>query len=401
MMGEWNLPAQAELAGTISIELDKILVEYNGPQIVAARSPRGRCIGVAADEDERAVRWIFAPITDTEYRALAFGAVATRDVIIKTNVYVVDVDNDDNQVQAWQCDATQLGDENLPDPGVLLPRATRDALMADMPQSETPELRLERLDPSRSGIMFRSLAEILGTFQRLWNALAQAVSADGPKKRGRWAAGLSERAALSLAAASPGSLTLRIDPFDMSVFDQASKSFEDLVRAGDNPQALAEILARLGVRVQARYDELLTDIEKHELQLLTGWRGGVAFMSPHIAYRVRLALPQGVYGEPRTKPAVGYFVAFDIAGATFEFFDETSDATYKGQVHQDVLADNNAIVVGSGATHAVFIEVTARIAASKHVTETYVLRAIAPPPPPASRRSQEVAPAPLAQATGS
>lgn len=394
MMGEWNLPEQAEFAGTISFHVDEILVEYNGPQIVTARGPRGRYIGVAADEDERAVRWIFAPITDTEFRALALGAVSTHDVIIKPNVYIVDVDHNDNQLQAWECDASQLSDENLPDAGVLLPKAARDALIAAMPQPEAPELRLERLSASRPGIMFRSLAEVLSAFQRLWNALAQAVSTGGPKERGRWATELSERAALSLAAAAPGSLSLRIEPFDVSVFEQAAQPFEDLVRAGDNPQALAEILARLGARVQARYEELLTDVERHQLQLLARRRGGVAFISPHTAYRVRLALPQGVYGEPKTKPAIGYFLAFDTTGATFEFFDETSDTSYRGLVHPDVLAENNSVAVGPGATHAVFIEVTARIAASKHVTETYVLRAIAPPPPPASRRSPEVEPAP-------
>ncbi|HSN98041.1 MAG TPA: hypothetical protein VLS89_07070 [Candidatus Nanopelagicales bacterium] len=130
MMGEWNLPKQAELAEILDLRLEQVLVEYDGPQIVTARGPRGLYFGLAADEDDLAVRWIYAPITGTELRALAAGAICTRDAISKPQVHVIDVDHHGKPLRAWACDAAQIGDENLPDPGALLPRATRDALMA-------------------------------------------------------------------------------------------------------------------------------------------------------------------------------------------------------------------------------------------------------------------------------
>jgi hypothetical protein len=379
MMGEWNLPTQAHLARLTDFNVDTVLVEYNGPQIVTATGPHGRYLGVAADEDKDAVRWTYAPITHTELRALAAGATATRDVFYKSPIYVIDIDHSNNPIRVWECDIDHIGDENLPDPGTLLPKATRDALMAILHQPDGPELAFERLGSATQSVPFRALSEVLNAFQRLWNALAQSVSTGGPKDRGRWSAALSERAALSLASATQGSLILRVEPSDTSVFEHASASFEELVRVGDDPQALAQIIARLGDRVRARYEELLTDIEKHDLQMFAQRRLGAAFLSPGTASRVRVALPQSTYEEPKTRPAVGYFVAFDTAGATFEFVDETAEAVYKGQVHPDVIAEISAVAVGPGATHAVFIEVTTRLSASNAVSETYVLRAIAPP----------------------
>lgn len=383
MMGEWNLPKQADLAGTSGLQIERILVDYNGPQIVTASGPRGLYLGVAADEDDRAVRWIYAPITNTELRALAAGVLTTLDAVLKSRVYVVDVGHDDVEIQAWECDGALLGDENLPDFGALLPKATRNALMATMSQSSVPQLCLERPDAKRKSVVFQALSDVLNTFQRLWNALAQAASPDGPRERGRWSAELIDSAALSLAAAGTGSLILDVEPSDAAVFKRTSLSFEELVGAGSNPQALAEVLARLGARVQGRYEELLINVEKHDLQILAKLHGA-AFLGPNTAARVRLSLPQSIYGDPKTRPAVGYFIAFDTGSATFEFLNEEDDVLYKGQVHPEVLAKNSSVAVGAGVTHAVFIEVTTRIAASKHVTETYALRAIAPPLPAAS-----------------
>lgn len=391
MMGLWDLPKQGELASTLSLEPGMILVEYNGPQIVLADSASGKYLGVAADEDETAIRWIYAPVTSVELRALAGGAVTTRDVIVKPKVYVVDTDHSDNVTGVWECDAATLDDGNLPDRGALLPKAARDVLLASVPAITGPAICLEQTAAPSKGVFFRALSDVLSSFQRLWNAIAQAVSAAGPKERGRWTAELSGRATLSLAAAEAGSLVMRVEPTDRYLFDLASKPFQDLVLAGSDPQALATALTRLGARVQARYEELLGDVEKHGLQLLTYRDGGVAFLSPQTAGRIRSALPQGILGEPKSRPAVGYFTAFDIEGAKFEFFDDAAEVVYRGSVHEDVLAENNAVAVGPGVAHAVFIEVTTHMTASRHVSETYVLRAIAPPAPPASRRARAAA----------
>lgn len=200
MMGLWDLPKQGELASTLPLKPGMVLVEYNGPQIVIADSSSGKYLGVAADEDETAVRWIYAPITSVELRALAGGAATTKDVIVKPKVYVVDTDHSENVINVWTCDATTLDDGNLPDRGALLPKAAREALLATVPAIAGPAICLEQVATPSKGVFFRALSDVLSSFQRLWNAIAQAVSTGGPKERGRWTAELSGRATLSLAA---------------------------------------------------------------------------------------------------------------------------------------------------------------------------------------------------------
>lgn len=388
MIGAWHLPHQTVLPSTLAFAPYMVLVEYNGPQVVLADSPSGKLLGVAADEDEEVVRWIYAPVTGVELRALAAGATTARDVLIKSHVYVIDTDHEERPVRAWRCDAAALDDGNLPDAGAPLPKASREALRASLPAIAGPAICLEQAGAPSKGVFFRALSDVLSSYQRLWNAIAQATSPAGPKERGRWTAELSTRAMLSLAAAEPGSLVLRLAPADSHLFDSTSTPFQELVAAGDDGQALAALLNRLGARVQARYEELLADVEKHGLLLLACRGESVAFLAPRAAGRIRSALPQGTYGEPRTRPAVGYFIALDISDARFEFFDEADEVVYRGDVHEDVLAENSAVAVGPGVSHAVFIEVTTHMSAIRQVSETYVLRAIAPPAPPASHRPQ-------------
>ncbi|UQA55249.1 hypothetical protein [Polyangium aurulentum] len=111
-------------------ELDQVLVEYDGPQIVTLRGVDGLHLGIASDEDDAYVRWIYAPLTETELRALLDGTGALRDVMHKPWVYVVDVDHDGVPVHAWQYPGEQLRDDDLPARGALLPKAVRNELGA-------------------------------------------------------------------------------------------------------------------------------------------------------------------------------------------------------------------------------------------------------------------------------
>lgn len=376
MMGFWRLPLQPEFGSALPFDTTDVLAEYDGPQIVLARGPGGRFLGVAADEDDDAVRWIYAPVTMTELRALALGALATRNAILKPVVFIVDMDRRQKPARVWQSESYTIGEENLPDPGARLPAASREYLRAKLEMSSSrPELRFERPSVRTSAIPFRALSETLSAHQRFWTAISYAVRFGPPKGRGRLEADLGERATLSLAAATEGSLVLAVEPTDEGLFQEASLAFEELVAAGDDTEQLTRALERLGPRVQGRYAELLLHAERHDLQILAQRPGGATFIGPAFATRIRFALPQATPSEPRTVPAVGSFVAFDTDGSTFEFFDEASDTTYKGSVHPDVLAQHTSVAVGPGTTYAVFVEVTrfGQTASS----ERHVLRAIA------------------------
>lgn len=375
MMGDWNLPDQGLLV-LPEFVTERILVEYDGPQIVTALHSGNFYLGVASDEAKGIVRWIYAPVTKTEVRALLRGVVSLREALLKPLVFVIDVDQQGKPARAWECEASGIGSENLPDPGALLPRATLEAFASQAP--ENPEFCLDRQGSFMAGVSFRPLSELLNVFQRLWNAIAQPLMGDPTKDRGAWKGELADRAALSLAGASTGSLVLHVNPADRWLFDHVARHFEELVRANDNQDALAAILARLGSRVQARYDELLVGLEKHGLQLLTHRRDGAAFLSAHSAARIRMALPRTVTGQPKELYAVGHFIALDTRGAVFEFHDDMEEESYRGQVHSDVLVQHKAVVVGDGTRYRVMLDVTTSTAQSTESRQTYLLREIGP-----------------------
>jgi hypothetical protein len=379
MMGQWNLPVQSVEPPEFAVET--VLAEYNGPQIVTVRGSEGLYLGVATDEEEGgASRWIYASITSTELSALFAGLVAVRDVLQKPTVWVIDINAEGKNTQAWLCDFSQIDEGNLPETGALLPEETRGAF-GIAPPSE-PELRLDQSGLNGQGVPFRHLAEFLGVFQRFWNAIAQARSEEGPKDRGRLTADLSERASLSLTSAGAGSLILHLKPSDSTIFDDVSAWFEALAAARDEPAKLASLLARLGPRVQARYSELLTNLEKHGFQVLTRRPTGGAFLSSSSAPRILAALPRAELREAKTVTATGYFVAFDTGRGAFEFYDDSAGEAYGGHVFPDVLAQNTAVMVGIGVKYTVAIEVTTWVSASGQVIQSSALRGFYPPSTP-------------------
>lgn len=93
-----------------------------------ASVPRSGYLGLAADDEEGFVRWVLAPITNTELKALIDGAETLRDALLKPQVYIVDMDHEWKTLRAWSYDGNQLGDEHLPERGALLPTLTRQEL---------------------------------------------------------------------------------------------------------------------------------------------------------------------------------------------------------------------------------------------------------------------------------
>lgn len=354
----------------------QVLAEYNGPQIVlvTASDMLNPLLGVAADEDEDFVRWIAAPITHAERLALADGVLPTRSVFLKHEVIVIDVDHTERPRRAWE--AAHLSDDDLPREDVVLPRSARSLLAEPLPA--IPEMSIDRLGSAKAGIPVRPLASILDVLQRLWNALVQSIAVDVPTDRGPIRADLTDRAALSVTGGRVGSLILELSPADPLVFNEVSQTFNKLVGAGYNPEALAIEFNRLGPRVQARYGEFLSVLQKHDLQLLTRWSKGSFFLGSHLTQRILTAFPKAVVGEPRTTPVLGYFVAYDTRQRTFEFHDTEGDENYKGAVHSDVLDASDAVSVGSGAMYTAHIEVVTQLLHSGAVIESYTLRSAKP-----------------------
>jgi len=385
MRETWNLPAHT-LPSLPLFRVEDVLVEYQGPQIVTAvvqgrdaSEPYPLYLGVASDDvdDGALVRWILAPITPTELEALIRGAVTLRDLMLKPQVYVLDleVQHDWMPRRGWLCDGNQLENDHLPARGALLATATRREFMKDrMMLPESPELRIDGAGVGVMAVGFRELSDVLDVFQRLWNAFAESMSPGGPKASGRPRAELADKAALRLAGAGTGSLVLQLSPADMAMYQEVAERFETLVRASDDPIALADALDRLGPRVQGRYLALLATLARHDLQILARRPGGAAFLSAGMSSRVLQERQQGQQTESSQMDALGCFIAFDIDHDSFTFYDELRDETYSGAVHPEA---PRSATVGEEARYVVALDVTIlQRAGTERASQMYALRAI-------------------------
>ena len=119
MREDWRLPEQARAGWDWTI--DSVLVEYDGPQVVLLRRDGGKALAVLADMDEAAARWVHAPISRTEERAIRAGAASLRSALLKPGLEVTDVDLQGNARRSWTVDSGDLTDEQLPEPGATLP----------------------------------------------------------------------------------------------------------------------------------------------------------------------------------------------------------------------------------------------------------------------------------------
>jgi hypothetical protein len=395
MRATWNLP-ELSLPSLPRCRVQDVLVEYDGPQIVTAvvqeshfLEPHPLYLGVASDDGEGGalVRWILAPITDTELEALIDGAVTLRDLMLKAEVYVLDVavEYDWEPRRGWVCDGHRLEDEHLPARGALLATASRrEFLQKRMTLPQGPELRIDGARVGEMGVGFRALSKVFDVFQRLWNAFAESMSPGGPKASGRPRAELAEKAALGVAAAAPGSLVLQISPADIATYQEVAERFEMLVGASGEPTALASAFGRLGPRVQGRYIELLATLARHDLQMLARRPGGAAFLSATMSSRVLQEWQQGQRTQSSQIDAIGHFTAFDIEHGSFTFYDEHTDETYSGSVAPDA---QKSVTVGEEVRYVVALDVTITLRArTERASESYALRSITQisrPPPPA------------------
>lgn len=373
MIGKWPVLSQTIIGEIIDLETKLVLAEYNGPQIILAEARGDYFLGVAADGNDNAVRWIFSQVTPLELRALAAGAQTTRDALLKREVFVIDYDYDDQISRAWHVLSDQIEEHALPKPGAALPSGSRQLLEEFFPANASrSEIALEQLNYKLPGIPFKTLSQAISVIQRLWIAMAAAGEMAA---RGRYVAGLEERATLSFVEASTGSLRIHVEPRDELLFQDVSETFSDLVQAGDDHKKVSEILKKAGPRVQARYRELLVTMQRNDLELMTTGADGFTFLGPDKAGRILHALLQEKDTETSIVYAVGCFLTYSSVDKRFEFGESDSERRFKGEVESDVLLRNRAITVGDDVSYSVIIEVTKTMESSNEPNEQHRLRA--------------------------
>ena len=376
MKQNWTL-GQGSITPSIRFEIVSVLAEYEGPQILFARINGKECLGVAADEDDVVVRWLFSPVSSVELLALAGGHCSTYAAIVKEGISVVDLDDDLLVREVWEVPVEDLRMDVLPDPSSKLPKEARALLSEFYTPVALPRLTLG-IANSHDLLSFRALSGVLSSFQRLWTTLAQSMEGDAVTSRGRWSTTLEERATLHFSQAVPGSLRIEMKAGEQALHDRVSDLFAIMVHFADSPEEQEAInqMLQVGPRAYARLNELLKLVQKSGIELLNENGSTGAYLSPSIAARV---LRAGKFEETRTsvmEAASGFFLAFSESDAKFEFYDEARDAVLAGTVDPRVISSHDAVTVGQGGSYAIVVEkVTRQISALRHEVQ-FTLREI-------------------------
>lgn len=372
MKNSWPALVQQIIAQSIDLRVTHVLLEYDGPQITLATVEGVQHLGVAADECNDGVRWIYSPVTNLELQALASGSQTTRNALLKREVLVVDIDHRDQVTGAWKVPSEEIEEDAFPTVGAVLPMGSRQLISELHPQPTHPEIALEQLSRRSNGIPFKALSQAINVFQRLWTALAAAGEM---RARGRYVAGLEDRAMLYFAEASAGSLRIRVEPSDATLYEDVSETFTALVDAGEDSQQVSEVLTQAGPRVQNRYKELLSTLQRNDLEIMAYSRNGAAFLGPERAGRILGAMLNAKDIETTNVYSTGYFLSYSFPERKFEFVDVESDRHFKGDVDADVSARNRAITVGEEAMYSAIIEVATTHLHPNEPEEQYRLRA--------------------------
>jgi hypothetical protein len=337
MRAAWLLPEQSSF-GIERREIETVLVEYDEPEVVVLRDATGALfLGVAADEDAHVVRWVHASLPKLEYRALIAGALSLRDSLLKEEVWVLDeLRLTGNVDRVWRLNSSQLPDAALPEPGALIPDATRERLGPMI--SRDPILYIDGHRIQEHAIPFADLSAMASSTQRLWTALAQSQLRDGrrgARKR------IADRSTLSMAATGPGSFAMRVQPADREVFEVAASVYGQLVQASDDTQRLRSYIGHIGPEALSAYASYMRTIEKHRLHVLAEWSGMASYVGAHIAKRVRKALSHTTPRREQPFVALGHFHGFSYEDNKFVFHDIDTDVHYSGTIDRDFRTDED------------------------------------------------------------
>src|SRR5438876_2190114 len=104
MNADWRLPDQTSLISEAPEWSDvlRVLLYYDGPQIVVLRHRERQFLGIAIDENDQAVRWLLAELSPLEFEGLLRGGTSIRSVASKDHVLIVDYSYDNRKVGVWE-----------------------------------------------------------------------------------------------------------------------------------------------------------------------------------------------------------------------------------------------------------------------------------------------------------
>jgi hypothetical protein len=330
----------------------EVVDDYNGPQIVFALIDGRRVLGVAADEDAQVERWVFAPVGEVERRALRAGVASLREALRKESAYVVDFLRGGRGMYVTPVNGHLLGDDVLPDEDARLDPV--EALSA--PGDEHLRFTLDRVGGVARGVALNAVSDFLRDLQRYANAVAAYAVDNLQREHGRFSDELLEKAAFGLRGAAAGSLMLEIEPSNPQVSERVIGLLQETIQAGDDAARLAALSSRMGSRALRRYEDMLSTLARHGMQLLVEGAGGAAFLDGQSAERVYRAMPAEVQREVEPLVLVGYFRDFGRQRQEFVFVDAEGEQTLDGAISPAVIEQNQPITVHEDSRYIVVME---------------------------------------------
>ena len=338
-----------------------VLEEYDGPQIVIHEFGGVDHLGIAVDETNAFVRWVFAPITKLEFRGLIHSGETLRAALLKENVLVVDcalADLTPLHVMAMRGD--QLPETALPEPGALLPRYLT-ALFPDAPELASPHFDIQSV--MGEGVPFGDLAAITSETQSIWGTIAQSMNIS----EGR----------LIARAGGIGSLRVYVEA-DSDQFERIAKIYREITLAMDDPRNLARKIQEYNRVPIAAFAKYLNTVRKHQVDVLAKWQEQSALIGPESANRAaKTILPEAIPLARTTARAIagdvpapairqfhGYFENFwrGKNSGRFEFYDLDTAQGFRGTLSKDLVRqirpDEFSLALGRGTLQRYEITVT-------------------------------------------
>ena len=347
MRGAWKLDGKL-IATNFELTHKRVLAPF---VLVAVDRDGKQQIAVALDGDKRVVRWVYAPITTLELRALVYGGTSIRDAILKDRIIIVDRRSTDNaQEQAWYASSADIPADVLPGNDFLLPliltEESRGSVLSSV-GSET-EIQIDGaavLDGAL--ISFEDLSELVGRIQKLWHAIAGTWYENNKAPEQKPAGQGFTASTLLLTGTRQGSFVAQVKPADDVMFGILLSQFKRLVETSDDDNKLDAELRACGPEVSVAFDAFMMFANNRKLEVLTKSARAASYVSSRKAARFARYFDERRAPEklkPRKKDLVigspfrmeGYFLGYMHLAKRFEFFGRDG-VTYDGEVFDSAM----------------------------------------------------------------
>lgn len=339
---------QAKLGAVIGARVVEHVLNDESPHaVLSLRDGHGeRFLAVEVDADNRYVRWLHAPITEFEWRGLAWGHVLADELLLDRSAWAVDVDRDGVPVRAWEFREGAL-------PRHLIVPVPIHAPVLERLRDVVPPVALDRT--LRLGgkavrgheISIDTYATVLRQFQELERAIAFAQERP-TTQRARLE--LTRRSRMNVVAEGPGSLVVHIRASDDATFGKAFAKINAVLNAADSPERLRSEVADVDDAVPA-FSALLTTSSMLGVEFVVASGDDVSLVSAARALRYQSSFDAVVRLPPEVRDVVGYFEGFTTGGAspTFRFKSETGEVI-SGRLSKDLrhlnLALDGIVILG-------------------------------------------------------